>query len=68
MEFAYLAAITWPAPREIAAINEDDDEPLLPLEGRLMVLPDLQAHELGLLFPQVQGLFDSNYFLSTFIS
>ena len=67
MDIAYLAAITWPAPQDIPAIYDDDDEPLWPLEGPLMVLPGLQAHELGLV-PQVQGLFDSNFFLSAFIS
>ena len=71
MEFTYLDAVTWPVPHHIPAINEDDEddeEPLWPLEGPLMVLPALQARELDLLPPQFQGLFDSNYFLSAFIS
>jgi hypothetical protein len=47
MDFADLEAdfarIQWPVPHLIGpAINEDDEELLLPLEGRLMELPPLQ--------------------------
>lgn len=65
MDFADLEAdfarIQWPVPHLIGpAINEDDEELLLPLEGRLMELPHLQM-DIGVairgqnLPPQNQG-------------